>query len=58
MTGIAVQVTVLYDSSKVGYNGFAQVAPISAVHRLITDNGIQPGYLEEFKALGIDVRLA
>jgi DeoR family fructose operon transcriptional repressor len=58
MIEIASQVIVLCDSSKIGNNGFAQAAPISAVHCLITDSGIQPGDLEEFKALGIDVRIA
>lgn len=56
MIDIAAQVTVLCDSSKIGYNGFVQVAPISAIHRLITDRGIQQGDLEEFRALGIDVQ--
>lgn len=58
MIEISSQVIVLCDSSKIGTNGFVQVAPISAVHRLITDSGIQAGDIEDFNALGIDVQIA
>lgn len=55
MIDIASEVIVLSDSSKIGNNGFSQVAPINAVHRLITDDKIDERDLNDFEALGIDV---
>jgi len=54
---IASQVILLCDSSKIGYNGFAQVVPVAAVNILVTDSGIDPLNLNEFKTLGLDVRV-
>jgi len=57
MIDIASEVTVLCDSSKVGNNGFAQVIPITGIHRLITDEKIDERDLKEFEALGIEVHV-
>jgi DeoR family fructose operon transcriptional repressor len=55
MIDMASEIIVLCDSSKIGNNGFAQVLPISGVHRLITDAAIDERELKDFESLGITV---
>lgn len=55
MIEIASEIIVLCDSSKIGNYGFAQVAPVTSVHRIITDDKIDERDAGDFKALGITV---
>lgn len=55
MIGIATEVIVLCDSSKIGINGFAQVATLTEVDRLITDDGICESEAAEIEAQGVMV---
>jgi DeoR/GlpR family transcriptional regulator of sugar metabolism len=52
------EVIIVADSSKVGKISNFLTAPISAITALVTDSGIAPEYLEEFKCLGIKVYIA
>ena len=46
---------VLADSSKFGRRGFSKICDLEAVDRIITDNGIQPLYLDRLRERGIEV---
>lgn len=49
MIGMADEVILLADSSKLGVQDFAQVTGLQRVHSLITDLGADSGYLRELK---------
>jgi len=51
----ATEVTVVTDSSKIGRPSLSLIAPITSVHRIVTDAGIPPQYREVFEAKGIEV---
>ena len=53
MINMAEEVIVLCDSSKIGNNSFVQVHPITAIDRIITDEGINENDLNEFITEGI-----
>lgn len=55
---IAGEVIVLADSSKFGRVTFASIAPLNAVHRVVTDDGIAPEWVQALVAAGIDVVVA
>jgi DeoR family transcriptional regulator of aga operon len=55
MIGIARQVTVLTDSSKIGRRSLSRIAPIESIHRIITDSGVRPEDRAIFEAKGIEV---
>lgn len=55
MIQISDEVVVLCDSSKFGNRAFAQVAPVTAVHRVITDNKIDERDLKSFQSQGIQI---
>jgi DeoR family transcriptional regulator of aga operon len=55
MIEIAKQVVVVADSSKFHKRSFAFIAPISKVHVLITDSGIQPEDQKKLETMGIQV---
>jgi DeoR family fructose operon transcriptional repressor len=48
-------VTVVADSSKVGTVADFSIAPLEAVAALVTDEGIDPTYVEELEAAGVEV---
>ena len=48
---------VVADSSKIGRRGFTGIAPLSAVHTLVTDEGADPAELGALSALGVDVHV-
>lgn len=54
----AKQVIVVADSSKIGRVSPALIAPLSAVHVLVTDTGIDAGALEALRESGVEVVLA
>jgi len=58
MINMAEEVIVLCDSSKIGNNSFVQVHPITAIDRIITDEGINENDLNEFITEGILVDVA
>ena len=55
MMNAAKKVIVLADSSKFGRRGFSKICDLEAVDRIITDNGIQPLYLDRLRERGIEV---
>ena len=55
MMNAAQKVIVLADSSKFGRRGFSKICDLEAVDRIITDNGIQPLYLDRLRERGIEV---
>lgn len=58
MVQAAAQVIALVDSSKLGYVGFSRIIPISGIHTLVTDSGIQPNIRRELEERGVKVRVA
>ena len=61
LQAVSADITVMggggADSSKIGRRGFTAIAPISAIHTLITDDGADPGELESLSRSGIDVHV-
>ena len=57
MTEVAREVITVADSSKLGRVGFTPIAPLSAVHQLITDTGAPAPLVEEIRAAGVEVIL-
>lgn len=57
MVEVARQVIVVADSSKLGRVGFTQIAPLSAVQRLITDADAPPDLVAEIQEAGVQVTL-
>jgi len=54
----AERVWVVADNSKAGKIAPALIAPLSKVHRLITDPGIDPGLRSRLEAAGLEVIIA
>lgn len=52
------KVVVVADHSKFGIRALCQIAPLSQVHAVITDDGSDPVILDDLRARGIDVRVA
>ena len=53
----AREVIVVADSLKFGQTTFTSVSPLSAIDKIVTDNGVDPGYLSEIEKLGVEVIL-
>lgn len=51
----ADEVIVVADHSKLGKVHFAKVAPITAIDKLVMDDGISPEDIEAFEAKGVEV---
>jgi len=51
----ADEVIVVADHSKLGKVHFAKVAPITAIDKLVMDDGISPEEIEAFEAQGVEV---
>jgi len=51
----ADEVIVVADHSKLGKVHFARVAPITAIDKLVMDDGISPEEIEAFEAQGVEV---
>jgi DeoR family fructose operon transcriptional repressor len=51
-------VIVVADSSKVGTIADFSIAPIDAITMLVTDEGLDEGFREELRAVGVDVVIA
>lgn len=51
----STRVVVVADGSKIGRVRFARIAPVSAVHEVITDASADPGVLRELEAAGLEV---
>ena len=58
MIASAKEVIVIADASKFGKKVFAAVAPLTAVHRVVTDASIRRDVLSRLKAKGIEVVVA
>ncbi len=55
MIEAAAQVTVLADSSKFGHRSLSVIAPLRAVHRIITDSGAPANSVQRLRDMGIEV---
>jgi DeoR family transcriptional regulator of aga operon len=55
MIRIAKQTTLVADSSKIGRRSLTVIAPISSVHRLITDSGVSGEQRAALEAQGVEV---
>ncbi|PWT88142.1 MAG: DeoR/GlpR transcriptional regulator [Proteobacteria bacterium] len=55
MIRIARSVTVVTDASKIGQRSLCTMAPITAIHRIITDNSIREEHRKVLSAKGIEV---
>ena len=54
MIDAAQKVVVLADSSKFGRRGFSKICDLESVDRIITDNRVQPLYLDRLRERGIE----
>ena len=50
MMGIARRVVLVADSAKFGRDSYVRVAPLSAVHDIVTDTGLPPEWIEQIEA--------
>ena len=55
MIQVSNQVTVVADSSKIGRRSLSSIGKISSIHRLITDQSIDPAIAEAIRAKGIEL---
>jgi DeoR family transcriptional regulator of aga operon len=55
MIRIARDVTVVTDASKIGRRSLCTIAPITAIHRIITDRSIRAEHREELVSKGVEV---
>ena len=51
----ARKLVVVTDSTKFAKRAFATISPISEIDTLITDDGVSPETVKEFRALGVEV---
>jgi DeoR family transcriptional regulator, aga operon transcriptional repressor len=51
----AREVSVVTDSSKIGRSSLSLIAPMTSVHRIITDSGISEGHRLALEAKGVEV---
>ena len=51
----ARKIVVVTDSSKFAKSAFASIRPISEIDVLITDDGIDPKIVKDFRALGVEI---
>jgi DeoR family transcriptional regulator of aga operon len=58
MIARAQRVVVVADGTKVGRVMLARIAPLSAVHEVITDGGADPGVVEQIRRAGVAVSIA
>jgi DeoR family transcriptional regulator of aga operon len=58
MIAAAAEVTLLADHSKFGRDALVRVAPITAVRRIITSQGIDAGEADAIRDLGIELIIA
>lgn len=58
MLGSAKECIVVADASKLGNIAFASVAPLSVIHKLITDSRADPEFVARLREEGIEVILA
>ena len=58
LLGRAEHVIVVADSSKIGRAMPGRIAPLTAMHVLVTDTGADPGTLKDIRALDIEVVIA
>jgi DeoR family transcriptional regulator, aga operon transcriptional repressor len=55
MIQVSNQVTVVADSSKIGRRSLSSIGKISAIHRLITDQSIDPAIADAIRAKSIEL---
>jgi len=57
MIKAAREVILVADSSKYGYVAFAQIAPLRAIHKIVTDDGLSAQAIEAIEAEGVEVTM-
>lgn len=55
MIAVSTQVTIVADSSKIGRRSLSTIGSLSAIHRLITDDGIAPEAAQAIQARGMEL---
>ncbi|HXK60189.1 MAG TPA: transcriptional repressor AgaR [Acidobacteriota bacterium] len=55
MIRISKETIVVADSSKFGRRSLAVICPVDQARRIITDSGVDPRYVRELEALGIEM---
>jgi len=58
MLATAKERIVVADASKFGQIAFAAVAPLSAIHKIITDSSVDPDVVRHLQEMDIEVILA
>ncbi|NQV14434.1 DeoR/GlpR transcriptional regulator [bacterium] len=58
MVGISREVIVVADSSKFGRCSLSNICRVEAISKLITDEGIDPGFKHNLENLGVEVIIA
>jgi DeoR/GlpR family transcriptional regulator of sugar metabolism len=58
MVANAERVVALIDSSKLGRTALSYFAPISSLHVLVTDDGVDPSFVDAVRAMGVVVHVA
>ena len=54
----ARETIVVADGSKFGVTTFTSIAPLSAVHKIVTDRSAPLEILDDIRAMGVEVILA
>jgi len=57
MIRVAREVVVVADSSKFARRNLSLIAPLDAVHKIITDDGLAPAMVTALKTRGVEVIL-
>jgi DeoR/GlpR family transcriptional regulator of sugar metabolism len=55
MIRVSREVVAATDSSKFGRRSLSVIAPLSSLHKIVTDNGVAPETLETLRGLGLEV---
>lgn len=58
MIAMSRETIAVCDASKFNKRSFAHIAPISKIHRLVTDSGISNDMYRQLQAMGVDVHIA
>lgn len=58
MMSIARRIVLIADSAKFGRNSYVRVAPLSAVHDIVTDGGLAPAWIQLLEESGARLHVA
>jgi DeoR/GlpR family transcriptional regulator of sugar metabolism len=55
MVDVTNEVILVVDSSKIGKKGLISIVPLNRIHKMVTDNGAPPEFIQEMQKLGIEM---